>query len=120
MDVYARRRLVAVLAIVLVLVLIGVAVAGGGDDDSEAPVTTVTGASTPGVATALSKADFIEQGDDICEETAVGIDNISSDDEAAEPGERIRSERRDLVEERGCQEHHGNGVLRDRVGEPTR
>jgi len=82
MDVYARRRLVAVLAIVLVLVLIGVAVAGGGDDESDAPVTTVTGASTPGVATPLSKDEFIDQADDICEESAVGIENISSDDAA--------------------------------------
>ena len=82
MDVYARRRLVAILAIVLVLVLIGVAVAGGGDDESDAPVTTVTGASTPGIATPLSKDEFIDQADDICEESAVGIENISSDDAA--------------------------------------
>ncbi len=82
MDVYARRRLVAILAIVLVLVLIGVAVAGGGDDESDTPVTTVTGASTPGIATPLSKDEFIDQADDICEESAVGIENISSDDAA--------------------------------------
>jgi hypothetical protein len=80
MDVYARRRLVAVLAIVLVLVLIGVAVAGGGDDESEPPITTVTGASTPGIATPLSKDEFIDQADDICKESAVGIENISADD----------------------------------------
>ncbi len=80
MDVYARRRLVAVLAIVLVLVLIGVAVAGGGGDESDAPVTTVTGASTPGIATPLTKDEFIEQADDICEESAVGIENISADE----------------------------------------
>jgi hypothetical protein len=93
MDVYARRRLVAVLAIVLVLVLIGVAVAGGGDDEPETPITTVTGASTPGLATPLSKDEFVQQADDICEETAVGIENISSDD-----SEQIAAEELALTE----------------------
>jgi len=81
MDVYARRRLVAVLAVVLVVVLIGVAVAGGGDDD-QTPITTVAGASTPGLASPLSKSEFIEQADDICEETAVAIENLGSEDAA--------------------------------------
>src|SRR5215210_2244517 len=77
MDVYQRRRLVAVLAIVLVLVLIVVAIAGGGDDEST-PIEPVTGASTPGVSTPLSKEEFIEQGDGICEETAVAVANITT------------------------------------------
>jgi hypothetical protein len=80
MDVYARRRLVAVLAIVLVLVLIGVAIAGGGDDEAEPTITTVTGASSPGTTTALSKDEFISEADDICEESAVAIENLSTDD----------------------------------------
>lgn len=79
MDVYQRRRLVAVLAIVLVLVLIGVAIAGGGGDE-ETPITPVTGASTPGLATPLSKSEFISQGDAICEETAAAVANIDSAD----------------------------------------
>jgi hypothetical protein len=80
MDVYARRRLVAILAVVLVLVLIGVAVAGGGDDEAEPTITTVTGASSPGTTTALSKDEFIDEADDICEESAVAIENLASDD----------------------------------------
>jgi hypothetical protein len=79
MDVYARRRLVAVLAIVLVVVLIGVAVAGGGDDE-EAPITTVAGTSAPGAAASLGKDDFVEQADDICDETGAAIANLSTDD----------------------------------------
>src|SRR5688500_10114636 len=80
MDVYARRRLVAVLAIVLVLVLIGVAVAGGGDDE-QTPITTVRpGTTDPALATPLSKDDFIAQGDGICEETAIAVANLASDD----------------------------------------
>jgi hypothetical protein len=79
MDVYQRRRLVAVLAIVLVLVLIGVAIAGGGGDD-ETPITPVTGTSTPGAAAPLSKDEFIDQGDAICEETAASVANIDSTD----------------------------------------
>jgi hypothetical protein len=80
MDVYARRRLVAVLAIVLVLVLIGVAVAGGGDDE-QTPITTVTtGTTDPALATPLSKDEFIEEGDAICAETAVAVASLTSDD----------------------------------------
>lgn len=79
MDVYQRRRLVAVLAVVLVLVLIGVAIAGGGDDE-QTPITPVTGASTPGLATPLSKSEFISQGDAICEETAAAVANIDASD----------------------------------------
>ena len=79
MDVYQRRRLVAVLAVVLVLVLVVVAIAGGGDDEGT-PIEPVTGASTPGLSSALSKDEFIQQGDDICEETAVAIANIDSSD----------------------------------------
>src|SRR5687768_11332215 len=79
MDVYARRRLVAVLAIVLVVILIGVAVAGGGDDE-EAPITTVAGTSAPGATASLSKDDFVEQADDICDETGAAIANLSTDD----------------------------------------
>ncbi|MEO8091611.1 MAG: hypothetical protein ABI726_02735 [bacterium] len=79
MDVYQRRRLVAVLAVVLVLVLIGVAIAGGGDDE-QTPITPVTGASTGGLATPLSKSEFISQGDAICEETAAAVANIDAAD----------------------------------------
>ena len=79
MDVYQRRRLVAVLAVVLVLVLIGVAIAGGGDDE-QAPITPVTGASTPGLATPLSQSEFISQGDAICEEAAAAVANIDASD----------------------------------------
>ncbi len=81
MDVYARRRLVAVLAIVLVLVLIVVAVAGGGGDEDSGSITTDEGASTPGVATPLSKDEFIQEGDAICEETAISIASLSDGDE---------------------------------------
>lgn len=80
MDVYQRRRLVAVLAIVLVLVLVVVAIAGGGGDDEGTPIEPVTGASTPGLATPLTKTEFIRQGDDICAETAVAVANIDTGD----------------------------------------
>ena len=93
MDVYARRRLVAVLAIVLVLVLIGVAVAGGGDDE-QTPITTAeTGTSTPGLGTPLSKDEFIEQGDAICAETAAGVANLTSDD-----SQTLAEDERELTE----------------------
>ena len=79
MDVYQRRRLVAVLAIVLVLVLAVVAIAGGGDDEGE-PIEAVNGASAPGVGTPLSKSEFIAEGDQTCDEIATAIANIDSSD----------------------------------------
>ena len=79
MDVYQRRRLVAVLAIVLVLVLAVVAIAGGGDDEGE-PIEPVTGASSAGVGTPLSKSEFISQGDQTCDEIATAIANIDTSD----------------------------------------
>src|ERR671918_414822 len=79
MDVYQRRRLVAVLAIVLVLVLAVVAIAGGGDDEGE-PIEPADGGSGPGVATPLSKSEFIAEGDSICGEIATAIANIDSSD----------------------------------------
>jgi ABC-type Na+ efflux pump permease subunit len=78
MDVYQRRRLVAVLAVVLVLVLAVVAIAGGGDDEG-GEIEPVTGA-TSGAAAPLSKSEFIADGDQRCQEIATAIANIDSDD----------------------------------------
>lgn len=79
MDVYQRRRLVAVLAIALVLVLAVVAIAGGGDDEGE-PIEPVTGASGAGAGVPLSKSGFISRGDQICDEIATAIANVDSSD----------------------------------------
>jgi hypothetical protein len=83
MDVYARRRLVAILAVVLVLVLIGVAVAGGGGDEDEPSITTVAGGSTPESTAPLSKGQFIKEGDEICAEAAAAIENLDASDSQA-------------------------------------
>jgi hypothetical protein len=96
MDVYQRRRLVAVLAVVLVLVLAVVAIAGGGDDEGE-PIEPADGASAPGVATPLSKSEFISQGDSTCEEIATAIANIDSSDPQQAADEELDYTRNGLL-----------------------
>ena len=77
MDVYQRRRLVALGGLAAVVVLIGAVVAGGDDDDEpEAPVTTI-GATGPGL-TSLPKREFIDQADSICAETDAALEGIGT------------------------------------------
>jgi hypothetical protein len=95
MDVYQRRRLVAVLAIVLVLVLAVVAIAGGGDDEG-GEIEPVTGGSGPGDATPLSKSEFISEGDQTCEEINTAIANIDSGDPQVAADEELDYTRSEL------------------------
>jgi ABC-type transporter Mla subunit MlaD len=86
MDVYQRRRLVALSAIAGVFVLIVVVIASaGGDDEPEAPITTV--GTTEEQVTALPKQDYIDEADGICGEVnsaLAGIDTSDAADVAAE------------------------------------
>ena len=87
MDVYQRRRLVALGAVVVVIALIvAIASAGGGGSDNTAVTTTSTAAA--------SKSEFTASADGICAETATAVANLSSDDVAQQvslgwwPGDR--------------------------------
>lgn len=81
MDVYQRRRLVALGAVVVVIGLI-VAIASAGDGGSDStPVTTTTEAA--------SKTEFIASADGICAETATAIANLSSDDVAQQAKQEL-------------------------------
>src|SRR5262245_60987122 len=84
MDVYQRRRLVAVLCIAAVLVIIIVAIASGGDDDSS-PITTPDGATGASGSAPLSKSEFITQADAICAETNAAVANLSTGTAADDP-----------------------------------
>jgi hypothetical protein len=93
-DVYQRRRLVALSAVVGVFVLIVViASAGGGDDEEPAPVATLTGATgaTAGGVQPLANRDYIDQADAICTEAVSSLEAIDSEDlaEAAQREARI-------------------------------
>jgi hypothetical protein len=79
MDVYQRRRLVALGGVAVVLVIVVVAIASGGDGD-EAPITTVTTDASEPTDAPQSKGDFIDDADAICAETASGLATIPTDD----------------------------------------
>src|SRR5919106_3144753 len=78
MDVYARRRLVALGGLAAVILLIAVAIGQCGDDDeTPAEVTPIGGATQPGL-TSLPKEDFISEADTICAETDAALEQIST------------------------------------------
>jgi hypothetical protein len=95
MDVYQRRRLVALSALAGVFIIIVLLVRSCGGDSDETTTTTPLGASGVGGATSLAQADYIAQGDDICRQTNTSISQISAGDAnaaASEQGTNIASE----------------------------
>jgi hypothetical protein len=69
------KRLILPLAGIIVLIIVVVAIAsGGGDNQTEVtPISTGTTSTT-----ALSKADFIDQADPICQEANIAIANLGT------------------------------------------
>jgi hypothetical protein len=95
MDVYQRRRLVALSALAGGFIIIVLLVRSCGGDSDETTSTTPLGASGVGGATSLAQADYIAQGDDICRQTNTSISQISAGDDnaaASEQGTNIASE----------------------------
>jgi hypothetical protein len=83
MDVYQRRRLVALAGVVVVIGLIVAIASAGGDGGSDiTPVTTNT-------TQAASKADFISSADSICAETATSIANLPGTDTAEDAQQEL-------------------------------
>jgi hypothetical protein len=66
MDVYQRRRLVALSAIAGFFIIVVLLIRSCGGDDSTTTPTPVAGATGAGGATSQSKADYISQADQIC------------------------------------------------------
>jgi hypothetical protein len=66
MDIYQRRRLVALSAIAAVFIVFVLLIRSCGGDDTPTTVSPVAGATGLGGATALSQADYVDQGDQIC------------------------------------------------------
>jgi hypothetical protein len=86
MDIYQRRRLVALSAIAGIFVLIVVVIASAGDDDEpEAPITTV--GTTDQTAAAIPKREYIDEADAICAEVNSALASIDAADEAAAAAE---------------------------------
>ncbi len=69
MDVYQRRRLVALSAIAAIFIVFVLLIRSCGGDDTTPTTTPVAGTSGAAGATSQSKADYINQADQICLDT---------------------------------------------------
>jgi hypothetical protein len=70
------KRLILPLAGIIVLIIVVVAIASGGGDNQTEVTPISTGTTSTG--TALSKADFIDQADPICQEANIAIANLGT------------------------------------------
>ena len=94
MDVYQRRRLVALSAIAAVFIIIVLLVRSCGDDEEPAD-TLATGTSVPGATEPLSQEDYIDEADAICLQTNTAIsaiDTADADEAAAQEAQLLASE----------------------------
>ena len=93
MDIYQRRRLVALSAVVGVFVIVVLAVASGGDDEP-APVTDITGATGATGAQGpepIPRNQYARQADSICSELNAELANVDQTDLAQASGNEARS-----------------------------
>lgn len=78
MDVYQRRRLVALSAIAAIFIVFVLLIRScGGDDDTTTP-TPIAGATGVGGATSQSQASYIDQADPICLDTNDSIAGVDT------------------------------------------
>ena len=83
MDIYMRRRLVALGGIVALFIIVVLLFKScGGDEEAGTPLTAV-GATGTGAAAPLSKEDYIAASDPICGETNSAIAGIDPADDVA-------------------------------------
>jgi hypothetical protein len=93
MDVYQRRRLVALSAVAAIFVILVLVIRSCGGDDDETPITPVSGATGAGGATSLTQEEFAAQGDSICLQTNTLLAQTEdSDPTSGEQGELIAGE----------------------------
>ena len=79
MDVYQRRRLVALSALAVVFIAVVLLIKSCGGDDDETPVTPL-GASGASGASVVSQAAYIDQGDAICLDSNTALANVDQSD----------------------------------------
>ena len=81
MDVYQRRRLVALSAIAVVFIVIVLMIRScGGDDEEPVATTPLAGATGLEGPTSLTQEDFVAQGDAICVQANTAIAQIDESD----------------------------------------
>jgi hypothetical protein len=99
MDVYQRRRLVALSALAGIFIILVLLIRSCGGDDEEQPIAPVAGASGLSGATALALPDYIAQADAICLEANNNLAEVDATDAAtaaAEQAEIVTSELQQL------------------------
>jgi hypothetical protein len=82
MDVYQRRRLVALSAIAVVFIVFVLLVKSCGGSDTPSTATPLAGATGLGGATVLAQADYINQADAICLESNTSLSQVDTSDPA--------------------------------------
>ena len=83
MDIYMRRRLVALGGLVAFFIVFVLLVKSCGGDD-ESPLTTTTAGTTgPTEPTALSRAEYIAQADAICADANAAVGALDPNDSQA-------------------------------------
>ena len=82
MDVYQRRRLVALSAIAVIFIIFVLLIRSCGGDDEQTPVAPVAGASGLTGVASLTQADYIDQADAICLEANTSLDGVDESDPA--------------------------------------
>jgi hypothetical protein len=82
MDVYQRRRLVAlsVLAGIFILFVLLIRSCGGDDESTEPLAAGASGASGAAGVTVLSQADYVASADPICLEANTNLDSVDESD----------------------------------------
>jgi len=87
MDVYQRRRLVALSAIAALFIVIVLLVRSCGGEDPETPAPVASGVTGGAGVTSLTEDDYINQGDQICRSVNTSVAEIDQTDPAAAAAE---------------------------------
>ena len=96
MDVYQRRRLVALSALAALFVIFVLLIKGCGDDSSDPVTTTPLAAGATGVTGAVPTIDaYIQQADDICLQAntvVAGLDGADAQQDAIDEANAVKGE----------------------------
>ena len=80
MDVYQRRRLVALSALAVVFIVFVLLIKSCGGDDDETPVSPTAGTTGGSGASVVSQAAYVDQGDAICLEANTSLSQVDQSD----------------------------------------
>lgn len=91
MDVYQRRRLVALSILAVLFIAFVLLIRSCGGDDEPAPAVPVSGATGVGGATALTLAAYVEQADAACLDANNSLASVDETDPVAAARENAQT-----------------------------